>query len=83
MVAGADDGDEPGDGRSSGVRGIGAAVCKRAQHGAGETLCAAVSMLGARQGPNGHRSVTSDERRQRRVSATVGNGARGRGRTLK
>ena len=62
-----DNGGERGGSQSSGVRGTGAAVCKRAQRGIGKTLRATVSMLGARPGPNGHRSVTGDERRWQRM----------------
>ena len=76
-AAGNDDGEQCSGGRSSGPLGLGTTACKRAQRGIGKTLRATVSMLGARPGPNGHRSVTGDERRRRRVSAAVGNGARG------
>ena len=66
-VAGNDDGVEPGGGRSSGVRGTGAAVCKRDGCRASFALRDVASATDARVGPKGHRGFTGDEPVWRRL----------------
>ena len=68
-----DDGGGRGGSRSSGVRGTGAAVRKRARRDTRETLRVEVSMLDARPRPNGHRSCVGDELVRRRASGINGN----------
>ena len=65
-VVGNDDDVEPGGGRSSGVRGTGAAVCKRDSCRASFTLRDVVSATDAGVGPKGHRGFAGDEPVERR-----------------
>ena len=80
-VAGNDDGVEPDGGRSSGVRGTGAAVCKRDGCRASFTLRDVVSATDAGVGPKGHRGFAGDEPVRRSVSAPVEGAARARNQT--
>ena len=76
-MAGVERGIDPGGGRSSGVRGTGAAVCKRDGCRASFTLRDVTSATDACVGPKGHRGFTGDEPVRRSVSAPVEGAARG------